>query len=439
MQFLIVTHDAELAERSLEILGRISSEVRAAHCPVWEEALDVLRYDLPEIVLIDCDDTGVPLLLSGLQADPWLHSVGILAIHRNPQGEEFRSLSEGANILAAFHPADLPCRLPIVAAVLLRHRHLVFQRDLQQILMPRIAGLLEMESDPFQVGLFASLVSSFLFHSDFIGASSREEIRLAITELLMNAVEHGNCGITYNEKTAFLNEGGSIDELISLKLQDPAIAHRHVSVSYHISPEESSFTISDGGAGFDWRSVPRPVDKNGNLLLHGRGIQIASSIFDSLFYNEKGNEVTFCLRHRQERSNLIPGLFEGGDETLFRKGDTVFLRGDASSHLYYIVSGSYGVYSQRGRLIAILEPSDLFLGEMSFLLRNRRTATVKARSDGALIKVSKKDFMNAVRERPYYGILLARLLAARIEMRNMPPAPRRKKEKKCRQKQEETG
>ena len=163
MQFLIVTHDAELAERSLEILGRISSEVRVAHCPVWEEALDVLRYDLPEIVLIDCEDTGVPLLLSGLQADPWLHSVGILAIHRNPQGEEFRSLSEEANILAAFHPADLPRRLPIVAAVLLRHRHLVFQRDLQQILMPRIAGLLEMENDPFQVGLFASLVSSFSF------------------------------------------------------------------------------------------------------------------------------------------------------------------------------------------------------------------------------------------------------------------------------------
>lgn len=439
MQFLIVTRDAERAERSLEILGRISSEVRAAHCPLWEEALDVLRYDLPEIALVDCDDTWAPRLLSGLQADPWLHSVGILAIHRNPQSEEFRCLSEGANILAAFHPSDLSRRLPIVAAILLRHRHIVFQRDLQQILMPRIAGLLEMENDPFQVGLFASLVSSFLFHSDFIGASAREEIRLAMTELLMNAVEHGNCCITYGEKTAFLNGGGSIDELISLRLQDPAIACRRVSVSYHISPEESSFTISDGGEGFDWRSVPRPVDENGNLLLHGRGIKIASSIFDSLSYNDKGNEVTFRVRHRQERSNLIPGLFDGGDETLFRKGDTVFLRGDASSHLYYIVSGSYGVYSQGGRLIATLEPSDLFLGEMSFLLRNRRTATVKALSDGALIKVSKKDFMNAVRERPYYGILLARLLAARIEIRNMPSGPRQKRDSKGRRKKEHTG
>jgi anti-sigma regulatory factor (Ser/Thr protein kinase) len=427
MQFLIVTPDADLAEISLEILGRIGGEVRANHCPAVEEALDVLRYDLPEIVLIDFEDTGMPRLLSGLQADPWLHSVGILAIHKNPNGEEFRCLSEGANILAAFRPADLPRRLPIVAAVLLRHRHIVFQRDLQRILIPHIAGHLEMDNDPFQVGLFASLVSSFLYHSDFIVTSAREEIRLAMTELLLNAVEHGNCGITYSEKTAFLKRGDCIEDLISLKLQDPCIAGRHVSVSYHISPEESSFTISDEGAGFDWRSVPSPVDKDGMPLPHGRGIHIASSIFDSLSYNEKGNEVTFRVKHQQERSNLIPGLFEGGDETPFRKGDTVFHRGEASSHLYYIVSGTYGVYNQGGRLIATLEPSDLFLGEMSFLLKNRRTATVKALSDGALIRVNKKDFMNAVRKRPYYGILLARLLAARIELRNMPPAPRHKR------------
>jgi CRP-like cAMP-binding protein len=52
---------------------------------------------------------------------------------------------------------------------------------------------------------------------------------------------------------------------------------------------------------------------------------------------------------------------------------------------------------------------------MSFLLNNKRSATVIAVGRGQLMKISKQAFINAIREHPHYGIFLARLLAQRLD------------------------
>ena len=65
-----------------------------------------------------------------------------------------------------------------------------------------------------------------------------------------------------------------------------------------------------------------------------------------------------------------------------------------------------------------LTPDDLFMGEMSFLLSNRRSATVVAKGTCTLIKISKQDFVNLIKENPHYGIFLARLLAQRLARLN---------------------
>ncbi|MCF7929602.1 MAG: cyclic nucleotide-binding domain-containing protein, partial [Spirochaetales bacterium] len=84
---------------------------------------------------------------------------------------------------------------------------------------------------------------------------------------------------------------------------------------------------------------------------------------------------------------------------------------------YYIVSGSLKIYAG-GKLVSKLTPDDIFLGEMSFLLSNRRTASVISEGTSVLIQISKNDFINAVKEHPYYGIFLARLLARRLSRLN---------------------
>jgi CRP-like cAMP-binding protein len=60
----------------------------------------------------------------------------------------------------------------------------------------------------------------------------------------------------------------------------------------------------------------------------------------------------------------------------------------------------------------------MFIGEMSFLLSNQRTATVVAKDGGTCIKVSKQDFVDLIKRNPHYGIFLARLLAQRLTRLN---------------------
>jgi len=52
---------------------------------------------------------------------------------------------------------------------------------------------------------------------------------------------------------------------------------------------------------------------------------------------------------------------------------------------------------------------------MSFLLKNRRTATVKSLGAGVLIKIAKHEFLAGLKEKPHYSFFLSRLLAERLE------------------------
>jgi CRP-like cAMP-binding protein len=113
----------------------------------------------------------------------------------------------------------------------------------------------------------------------------------------------------------------------------------------------------------------------------------------------------------------MPGLFEKMEPTNIQSGDAVFREGEAGDFLYYIVKGRYDVLVQNVQ-IATLTPDDVFMGEMSFLLNNRRSATVRAATDGTLIRISKRDFVQAIKEKPHYALFLSRLLAQRVVRRN---------------------
>jgi hypothetical protein len=76
-------------------------------------------------------------------------------------------------------------------------------------------------------------------------------------------------------------------------------------------------------------------------------------------------------------------------------------------------------YKVRHPGLPFASEDDVFLGEMSFLLNNRRSATVKAASGGRLIRVSKREFVDAIKKKPHYALLLARLLAQRIHRINL--------------------
>ena len=117
-------------------------------------------------------------------------------------------------------------------------------------------------------------------------------VRTGIREMLANAIEHGNLGITFEEKSAAVEEG-NLTELIQSRQADPRYRDRKVLIKVSMNPRDVVITITDEGRGFDHEAMlNRDLRAKGQFnLRHGRGILMTRSFFDELTYNEAGNEV----------------------------------------------------------------------------------------------------------------------------------------------------
>jgi CheY-like chemotaxis protein len=119
---------------------------------------------------------------------------------------------------------------------------------------------------------------------------------LGLWELLINAVEHGNLGITYEEKSELLQRNAWREE-VDRRLSLPEYAHRKVLVHFEKTDDEIAITIEDMGPGFDWKpflelSPDRAFDA------HGRGIALAGGYsFTSIEYLGNGNTVRAVIRY----------------------------------------------------------------------------------------------------------------------------------------------
>lgn len=96
------------------------------------------------------------------------------------------------------------------------------------------------------------------------------------------------------------------------------------------------------------------------------------------------------------------------------KADTpIFLEGDASQDLYVLISGGVDLIKGDKKISEINEPGSLF-GEMSFLLRNKRSATVKARNDVDAMVIPSGEVSDFLEESPNLAPEISRLLAKRL-------------------------
>ena len=115
-----------------------------------------------------------------------------------------------------------------------------------------------------------------------------------LSELLVNAVEHGNLEITYEEKSGLIAERRFEDEIES-RLADPRFKDRHVEVVFERHADRIDIDISDQGPGFDWQEY-LDIDPIRVFDTHGRGIALAKSLsFDRLEYHGRGNRVVASI------------------------------------------------------------------------------------------------------------------------------------------------
>lgn len=106
--------------------------------------------------------------------------------------------------------------------------------------------------------------------------SEPDNIVFILTELMINAIEHGNLDISYKEKSKLIADHKWEDE-VNKRLSLPSNLTKYAKIKFIRNTNEIIFTIIDQGKGFDWQQY-MSVCPNRAFDTHGRGIAMANSI-----------------------------------------------------------------------------------------------------------------------------------------------------------------
>lgn len=120
--------------------------------------------------------------------------------------------------------------------------------------------------------------------------STGHSLTFGLSEILVNAVEHGNLGIGFEAKGR-LKASGMLAREIEARLASSE--HRDKYATLHVERSDSrvTFTVTDMGPGFDFTRY-LSVDASQSHATHGRGIALASLVgFDRLSFVGTGNRV----------------------------------------------------------------------------------------------------------------------------------------------------
>lgn len=121
-----------------------------------------------------------------------------------------------------------------------------------------------------------------------------DKVAMGLTELMINAIEHGNLNVGYEEKSE-LRKHDKWESEIDSRLKLPEYKDLYASIEVINKSNAVTFTIADQGKGFEWEEfmefdITRVMDN------HGRGIAMANKLyFSSLEYHGCGNTVTVVV------------------------------------------------------------------------------------------------------------------------------------------------
>ncbi len=117
-----------------------------------------------------------------------------------------------------------------------------------------------------------------------------ERAAIGLSELLLNAVEHGNLEMSYEDTTTAIERRDRWNE-IRRRLDDGRYHDRFAELRFERLPGRYRILIRDQGSGFDWDSYMRPSPERA-FDTHGRGVCMAAQCFDRIEYLGNGNTVS---------------------------------------------------------------------------------------------------------------------------------------------------
>jgi DNA-binding response OmpR family regulator len=246
---------------------------RLDQCPERFCAI-LLDWDMPRLTGID--------LMRWIKEQPHLQSIPVVMETAMDSPEQIRTGIDAGAFYYLTKPFETGVLLSIVNAALEEFRYrTTFTKMLQDC------------GNPFRTLMdgrfrFRTLDEGERLALWIANACPDPEDAALIVEIMTNAVEHGNLGIGYDEKTVLVEKGTWRRE-VERRLALPESAGKHVDVQVTRNPENLEVLVEDTGPGFDFAKY-LVFDESRAFDNHGRGIVMAGMAMQ-LEYLGKGNRV----------------------------------------------------------------------------------------------------------------------------------------------------
>jgi DNA-binding response OmpR family regulator len=239
----------------------------------------VLDWDMPKMNGIE--------LLAWIKAQPALEDIPVVMQTAMDSSEQIREGIDAGAFYYLTKPFDKKLFNSVVRAALMDSRS-------KRALLKK----LEKSENPFEFMMegtfrFRTLADGERIALWIANACASPTRAMQITEIITNAVEHGNLGITYDEKTEFVANGTWASE-VKRRLALPENLEKTVSLSFRKRPYGVTVLVEDDGPGFDYSRYVK-LDESRAFDNHGRGIALAGSFLELQFLG-KGNRVLITIR-----------------------------------------------------------------------------------------------------------------------------------------------
>ena len=119
----------------------------------------------------------------------------------------------------------------------------------------------------------------------------------ALYEVIINAIEHGNLNILYEQKKEWLQKNIYNKKLKEL-LKSELAKNTNIELTLDINENDKiiQITVKDNGDGFNIKKALKAIKDDGFARESGRGIIIIKSYFDEVKHNKKGNVITLIKK-----------------------------------------------------------------------------------------------------------------------------------------------
>ena len=166
-----------------------------------DEILEFLNYALPELVVINFSDPKINIegIISHIKNDKWILNFGIIGLfsHDKDKEEDLLKKYKAINVLAQLDNYRLKTHLVKSIQIIEQNYQIIFQREFTKNLLEGASGSFTIENDFLAVPLYSGISATILAQRGLINPDSKMLLQLAVAELIVNAIEHGNCGISY--------------------------------------------------------------------------------------------------------------------------------------------------------------------------------------------------------------------------------------------------